>query len=227
MGSTESLAARWRLEPSSMLDNDLWSSGSIRSVSDLYSPSIFGPTRNFRCECGEYAGEGYVGRSCPSCRTRVSENAARERRTKCGKMRLSVPIFHPLVSPDDRDLYPGRSIMWNLLIPPIGFRLTDERPNLLGTAYEEVFSVNNSIAEKLPEVTSDEVFSRLMVSSEHPELTAIVARLFGSPSDITQADWADPSTLISAILKGIWTLDRDVCTLIRAAGVCINLNARI
>src|SRR4051812_11594115 len=75
-----------------------WSEGKIENVHDLYSPAIFGATRNHRCECGKLVGELYDGMLCDKCLTSVVANAGLGHHRRIGDIPLAIECKNPMVT---------------------------------------------------------------------------------------------------------------------------------
>ena len=60
----------------------------------LFSEQIFGPIKNYVCQCGTYHGISKEGGICPICNVRIV-NAVERRRT-FAKITLPIPVVNPL-----------------------------------------------------------------------------------------------------------------------------------
>jgi len=61
----------------------------------LFSEQIFGPVKNYECQCGLYKGKQYEGQICPQCGVRITSNMVR--RITYSRIELPVDIPHPQV----------------------------------------------------------------------------------------------------------------------------------
>ena len=61
----------------------------------IFSQQIFGPVRNYTCECGTYYGPNKVGVVCPKCNVTIQSKDVR--RKQFAKIRLPFPIINPLL----------------------------------------------------------------------------------------------------------------------------------
>lgn len=60
----------------------------------LFSEQIFGPLKNYTCQCGTYHGMSNSGTTCKICGVDIV--TSRERRTRFAKIVLPVPIVNPI-----------------------------------------------------------------------------------------------------------------------------------
>jgi len=60
----------------------------------LYSEQIFGPLRNYTCQCGTYYGASKSGSTCTTCGVDIV--SSNERRKRFAKITLPIPIVNPL-----------------------------------------------------------------------------------------------------------------------------------
>jgi DNA-directed RNA polymerase subunit beta' len=58
----------------------------------LFCPRIFGPVRDFECNCGKYRGERYRNLVCEKCGVEII--SARARRERLGHIDLGAPVAH-------------------------------------------------------------------------------------------------------------------------------------
>lgn len=70
-----------------------WSHGGVRSEADLDSQKIFGPARDYACECTRYLGVRYRGFVCERCGVEVIQAITRTYRP--GHVSLARPVLHP------------------------------------------------------------------------------------------------------------------------------------
>lgn len=65
----------------------------------LFSEVIFGPIKNYTCQCGIFHGQSKIGTVCDICKVEITNSG--ERRKRFAKIKLPVkvvnPIFHDLV----------------------------------------------------------------------------------------------------------------------------------
>ena len=60
----------------------------------LFSEQIFGPVKNYTCQCGTYYGVSKSGGSCELCNVRITNSD--ERRTTFAKITLPMKVVNPL-----------------------------------------------------------------------------------------------------------------------------------
>jgi len=60
----------------------------------LFSEQIFGPLRNYTCQCGDYYGISKSGGVCKLCNVDIVNS--NERRKRYAKIRLPIPVVNPL-----------------------------------------------------------------------------------------------------------------------------------
>ena len=60
----------------------------------LFSEQIFGPVRNYTCQCGTYHGISKAGGSCKECGVDIANSD--ERRKRFAKIVLPIPVVNPL-----------------------------------------------------------------------------------------------------------------------------------
>ena len=58
----------------------------------LFCERIFGPVKDFECQCGKYKGIRYKGIVCDRCGVEVTEKKVR--RERMGHINLVVPVAH-------------------------------------------------------------------------------------------------------------------------------------
>ncbi|QIG72501.1 DNA-directed RNA polymerase beta' subunit protein [Rhizobium phage RHph_TM3_3_6] len=61
----------------------------------LLCQKVFGPIRDYVCECGKYDGKKYQGHTCEKCGVTVASSRART--VRMGHIDLQVPILNPLM----------------------------------------------------------------------------------------------------------------------------------
>src|SRR4051812_24999230 len=59
----------------------------------LFCPRIFGPVKDYECNCGKYRGPRHRGQVCEKCGVEVI--SARVRRERMGHIELAAPMAHP------------------------------------------------------------------------------------------------------------------------------------
>ena len=60
----------------------------------LFSEQIFGPVRNYTCQCGKYHGVSKVGSQCNECKVNIVNSD--ERRKRFAKITIPIPVVNPL-----------------------------------------------------------------------------------------------------------------------------------
>ena len=60
----------------------------------LFSEQIFGPVKNYTCQCGTYFGRSKSGGKCSTCNVEVTNSDVR--RTKFAKIKLPIPVVNPI-----------------------------------------------------------------------------------------------------------------------------------
>lgn len=60
----------------------------------LFSEQIFGPVRNYTCQCGTYHGASNSGKTCKDCGVDIVNS--RERRRRFAKIVLPIPVVNPI-----------------------------------------------------------------------------------------------------------------------------------
>jgi len=58
----------------------------------LFCERIFGPVKDFECNCGKYKGPKYKGHICERCKVEVTKSSVR--RERMGHVELAVPVAH-------------------------------------------------------------------------------------------------------------------------------------
>ena len=58
----------------------------------LFCEKIFGPVKNYECNCGKYKRIRYKGVICDRCGVEVTE--AKERRKRMGHIEMAIPVVH-------------------------------------------------------------------------------------------------------------------------------------
>jgi len=99
----------------------------------LFSEQIFGPVRNFTCQCGTYYGVFYDGVECSDCGVDIVNSS--ERRRRFAKIVLPFPVVNPVFY----DLLVDQG--GNMLKGAIDQLMKDEKSVLYYDPEEEEFSV--------------------------------------------------------------------------------------
>jgi len=60
----------------------------------LFSEQIFGPVRNYTCQCGKYHGVSKVGGQCGECKVDIVNSD--ERRKRFAKIVIPIPVVNPV-----------------------------------------------------------------------------------------------------------------------------------
>ena len=60
----------------------------------LFSEQIFGPVKNYTCQCGTYYGLSKSGGKCELCKVDIVNSD--ERRKRFAKITLPIPVVNPL-----------------------------------------------------------------------------------------------------------------------------------
>ncbi|HDS08859.1 MAG TPA: DNA-directed RNA polymerase subunit beta [Firmicutes bacterium] len=60
----------------------------------LFCERIFGPTKNWRCQCGKFKGKKFKGTRCDRCGVEITEKS--ERRRRMGHIELAEPVANVL-----------------------------------------------------------------------------------------------------------------------------------
>ena len=60
----------------------------------LFSEQIFGPLKNYTCQCGTYYGISAGGTICPQCDVEITSNV--KRRRQFAKIALPIPVINPI-----------------------------------------------------------------------------------------------------------------------------------
>ena len=71
----------------------------------LFDPAIFGPERDWECDCGAMAGKEHEDRICSLCGVRVG-NARSLRETRFGHVVLGEGVAHPMFEGCSIDVLP-------------------------------------------------------------------------------------------------------------------------
>jgi hypothetical protein len=215
--------ATWRFEAVADVHCHHHSFGKVAEIEDLYKPSIFGPSRNFRCECGTLVGEASVDRLCAKCGVIVSADSAATRRQRLGHIELASICHHPLNN--------DAMVFESFSVAPIVFRTESDgrTPNALGRKYEALLDVNNALRKSLPDRASTEFFETLR-DHDTTDLQAALDDIVGIGAvrngDRTLTGMAE-DTLLGLLFREIATLGPDADHLARACGIGLRATALI
>jgi len=200
-----------------------WTHGRrIKSLNDLYSPSVFGASVNLRCECGKLSGTRVIGDYCMECEVFVTDDVQKTHRQRIGRMDLAVPIRHPLSQ---------QTYIEALPIAPIFYRRqSNGLTTALGKKYELAAIANFAAAESLGEKFAEGYMRRLQMFDLAPLQDAIDnivglgpgGKLEGSTIGLGRDD-----TLLSLIITGLATLQPDISALIRCCGVVLQFKTAV
>lgn len=103
--TTDPSAAFMQIFPASAETIRSWSHGQVRNPEllnyrslkpekgGLFCQRIFGPVKDFECECGKYKGAENKGIVCDRCGVEVARSLVR--RERMGHIELAVPVVHP------------------------------------------------------------------------------------------------------------------------------------
>ena len=81
-----------------------WSSGEVKKAETinyrtlkpekdgLFCEKIFGPVRDWECNCGKYKGIKFKGITCDRCAVTIDRSSVR--RTRMGHIDLAAPVTH-------------------------------------------------------------------------------------------------------------------------------------
>jgi hypothetical protein len=130
------------------------SHGRLASPDDLHSAKIFGPTRDYECECGQYKRMKHRGVVCEKCGVEVI--ASKTRRERFGSVEFASALAHPLT----------RAPLTRLLVYPAGLRLVGSE---LDGLYGDVLSARSqravdalfaSLADQVERLWRTQVFDK-------------------------------------------------------------------
>ena len=193
----------WKFEAASDSQVTLWSNGLVKSVDELYSPSIFGSTE--------------ISPHLLYPTIRGIEDALdrpKERYRRIGHLRLATFVEHPLNAECSFMLFP---------IAPIAYRtLKDGSPTPLGRKYELLVEVNQSVAKRYPEPTMLEP----LVVGPTPEYRAVqeaVADVFGLRPGAAPGV-VEEDSIFSLLLQAVATLNSDIFVIARACLLTLQLD---
>ncbi|HIE04456.1 MAG TPA: DNA-directed RNA polymerase subunit beta', partial [Candidatus Latescibacteria bacterium] len=110
----------------------------------LFCERIFGPTKDWQCQCGKYKGIRYRGVICDRCGVEVTQ--AKVRRERMGHIELAVPVAHIWY--------------WKVIPSRIGYLLDMSVGDLERVLYYEAYLVvdpGDAPVEKKQVLTEEEV----------------------------------------------------------------------
>jgi len=144
----------------------------------LFCERIFGPTKDYECNCGKYKRIRYKGIVCERCGVEVTEKKVR--RERMGHIKLCVPVAH----------------IWYLRSLPskIAALLGVPTKKLEAVIYYEKYIVVQAGAMNGEEFNSDHDIIEDKVLLEEDELATIMSRL---PEGNRELDDADPQKFIA------------------------------
>lgn len=105
--------------------------GAVENPQQLMSEKIFGPKKDFRCECGRYSKKKFQGVICDKCGVEVTRSLVRYLRL--GHINLQSPVIHPVT---------GITIK-KLPVIPAGLRELENNWKKLTILYERILESNN------------------------------------------------------------------------------------
>lgn len=212
--------AGWSLVPVADVDARHWACGEVKDVPDLYRPDIFGPTRNFRCECGARSGEDALDTLCTTCKVWVVADAGKLRRERLAFIELACPCSHPVD--------PNELVVDCFAVAPIAARtLADGSPDRLGKKYEALIEVNKALRRALPPRDSAE-FWMAWRDADRSGLEDALADVVGAGAfrdgDVTALS---QDTVFARFVHSLATLSPDTDALARACGLAMKFHGRL
>ena len=206
----------WKFVVAKSWNSDMWAYGPpIRTLEDVYSPKVVGPTRSLRCECGRLSGPDAVDEWSSECGVFVSEDAEKTRRQRIGRVELAFPCRHPL-APD--------IIINRFPVAPIAYRRdSNNQCTVLGHRYEELVNANHKIASVAGEPTSAGFIEAIRTVDKGPLLQAMqnitgIVQHHRSSNDLT----LDKDSLIGHLVRSLLALDSDISIPVRSLGLAIS-----
>lgn len=124
-----------------------WSKGNSSwsaLAGTLFDPKIFGPRRDFACECGLYNAEAFAGSICHRCGVKVGLSRSMARR-RFGHIQLPRSIQHPLCSQSSLSVIP---------VLPIAFRRRSGQGPDLNCLYDRLLRACGECDVSLEEATA-------------------------------------------------------------------------
>ena len=95
-----------KIELASPADILKWSRGEVKTpetinyknqkakIDGLFSEAIFGPVKDYKCQCGKLSGKNNQGLVCTNPKCRVEVTSSRVRRVRMGHIHLETPVAH-------------------------------------------------------------------------------------------------------------------------------------
>ena len=166
-----------------------WSSGAVET--DLFSQKLFGPRKDYACECGTYTRMKHRGVVCERCGVEVI--AARVRRERSGHVVLSRPV-----SPRR---FPGT---WWAVVPVLPPDLRPDAGDPLNHAYEQLLAANaapepaalDAAVDAVVEIALARLCAHLVTTPRRSDYSASVMAIVG-------ARCRAPSELLAAMMAPI------------------------
>ncbi len=204
-----------RLSLADGADLHRWSWGTVTSTGDLYSPVIFGSSRDLICECGLQGGTSQVGAYCLNCRTIVFADAAAARRCLFGMIKLPGEFLHPL----------GDELIGRFPVAPIAFRLNEAgEPNALGLKYERLSEFVGELSREVELLEMADVMTRCAWAQ--PMLQQLQLDIIGRPGD-TFTGVGQPSTLADVLLSCVLQARRETPIVLQTMALTFDICTRI
>ena len=221
--------SRWSFVPAQDIDITRWSSGSVRTLEDLYSEPIFGSSQRWRCRCGKFEGSEAVGMICPDCNVVITDRPHEVRRQRLGRLELAVVCDHPLFA-SGRRIKSNDEFDFLLAFPiaPIFYRL---KPNgaktLLGNRYEELVIMNLEVKNRRHSAASQGK-AQVPVTQDAEMLSEKLAQIIGVGGGCAESKQSadDPVALLPILKSMIVNLDPDISFIARASLITLKIEAR-
>jgi DNA-directed RNA polymerase subunit beta' len=146
----------------------------------LFSEQIFGPLKNYTCQCGTYYGKSKSGGRCKVCNVEIANS--NERRKRFAKIILPIPVVNPLMydlivslggkaikAPLDNLMKNEKSILY--VIGDETFVVhDDEKIPRTATRYEKADAIHvlvKSFSEMMYEDMEDENWKKLVLNIDN------------------------------------------------------------
>jgi hypothetical protein len=176
--------------------------GQVMTKDDLYSPKIFGPSHDNKCECGKYEGSQNKGIICDICGVKIHDDANYLRNTRLGHILLAFPIRHP---------FDKKNFIEAFYIAPINMRIMpgcNLKPTPLGLKYEKLVEYNESIRSSLPDkYEQPEEYYMALKEKIRPEdqqkMQYLIKDIIGNLSDDIPSI-IEPDTIIGHLVSSLW-----------------------